>query len=77
MTLAWSFPVIPNICHTTLAGMHGHEALTRQFLHAQVRKSGLIDYYRGVHAQVCLIHADRRVKAEISGLPLPFRTEQL
>ena len=72
MTLAWSFPVIPNICHTTLAGMHGHEALTRQFLHAQVRKSGLIDYYRGVHARLhysCGSSCEGRDKRPASSLP--------
>jgi hypothetical protein len=37
---ARSFPVLPNICHTMLAGMHKYEALTWQFLHAQVLEVG-------------------------------------
>lgn len=40
MTLARSFPVIPNLCHSTLAGVHRHETLTLQFRHAQVLEVG-------------------------------------
>jgi hypothetical protein len=36
MTFARPFPVIPNICHTTLTGIHRYEALTWQYLHALV-----------------------------------------
>jgi hypothetical protein len=35
MTFARLCSVIPNISHTTLAGMNRHEVLTLQFLHAQ------------------------------------------
>ncbi len=75
MTFARSFPVIPNICHTTLAGMHGRRSRGSFFTHKSGSLASLTTTVACMHG--CIIHADRRVRAEISGLPLPFRTEQL
>jgi hypothetical protein len=51
MTLARSFPVIPNIFQTTLAGIHGSRCSRDSFFTLKSWKSGLIVHYRGVHAQ--------------------------